>query len=72
MVDIEKIKKGDSVHYMSEFDKKSGNFENGVVKDISDNGSVWVVYHCSGEWHRYEEYTGANTRAEDLFEGWKY
>lgn len=71
MLDIEKTKNGDNVHYMSEFDKKSGNFENGVVKGIAPNGGVFVVYNCGGEWHKYEEYTAANTRAEDLYEGWK-
>ena len=72
MVDINKLKKGDNVHYMPEHYKSEGKFENGVVKSIASNGGVFVVYNCNGEWHKYEDYTAANTRPEDLFLGWKY
>ena len=71
MVNIEILKKGDSVHYMPEHYKEQDKFENGVVKSIAPNGGVFVVYNCGGEWHKFEEYTAANTRPEDLFEGWK-
>jgi hypothetical protein len=72
MVEVKVIKKGDSVHYVPSHKKESGEFENGVVKGIAPNGGVFVVYNCSGEWHRYEDYTGVNTRPEDLYEGWKF
>lgn len=71
MVDVSKLKEGDSVHYMPKHYKEKGTFENGVVKSIAPNGGVFVVYNCGGEWHRYKDYTAANTRPEDLYLGWK-
>jgi len=72
MVDINSLKKRDNVHYMPEHYKENGEFENGVVKSIAPNGGVFVVYNCNGEWHRFEDFTAANTRPEDLYMGWKY
>ena len=72
MVDIKKLKRGDSVHYTPEHFRDAGQYENGVVKSIAPNGGVFVVYNCNGEWHRYDDYTAANTRPEDLFLGWKH
>jgi len=72
MIDVNKVKPGDSVHYMPEHYKESGKWENGVVKSIAPNGNVFVVYNCNGQWHHYKEYTAASTRPEDLYEGWKY
>jgi hypothetical protein len=66
MVNVSELKKGDSIHYKPEH----GEIQNGVVKSIAPNGGVFVVYNCGGEWHRFEEYTAANTRAEDLYLGW--
>jgi hypothetical protein len=61
----EDIRVGQSVHYAPEHALK----ENGVVKSITDHG-VFVVYNCNGEWHRYQEFTGANTNPRDLRPGW--
>lgn len=72
MVNRENLKKGDNVHYMPEHYKSEGRYENGVVKDLAPNGGVLVVYNCNGEWHNFEDYTAANTRPKDLYEGWKY
>jgi hypothetical protein len=69
MVDVKKLKPGDSVYYKP---PNMNGHENGVVKSITPNGGVFVVYNCNGEWHKYMEYTAANTRPEDLFTGWKY
>lgn len=53
------------VTYIS-FDKA----EHGIVKSISDNNHVFVVYHCDGNWDRYFDYTAARTRVNDLVSGW--
>lgn len=44
--------------------------EIGIVKSISDESHVFVVYHCDDNWHRYEEYTAARTKISDLTYGW--
>jgi hypothetical protein len=66
MISEEQVfKKGDSVTYCPEYGAK----EKGVVKEVRDN-IAFVVYKCGGEWHRYEEYTGAATNISDLQPGW--
>jgi len=62
----EPLKPGDKVTYHS-FSKK----EKGIVKSISDEDHVFVVYHCDGEWDNYEDYTAARTYIGDLTRGWK-
>jgi hypothetical protein len=64
----EDLKVGDKVYYSS-FSK----IENGIVKEIPkhDDIAVFVVYHCDGNWDRFEEYTGALTYIFDLSLGWK-
>lgn len=59
---------GSKVHYVS-FGKPP---ENGIVKalNLRDPKTVFVVYHCDGNWDRYQNYTAASTRIEDLREGW--
>jgi hypothetical protein len=59
------IRVGQSVHYAPEHGLK----ENGVVKSITDS-TVFVVYNCGGEWHRYMEFTGCSTNHIDLLPGW--
>lgn len=44
--------------------------EKGIVKSISDEQHVFVVYHCDNNWSNYSEYTAARTRIEDLEPGW--
>ena len=44
--------------------------ENGIVKSISDELHVFVVYHWNEEPENFENYTGARTNIEDLYEGW--
>jgi hypothetical protein len=57
--------KNDKVTYIS-FNKS----ENGIVKSISDNDHVFVVYHCANDWDNYENYTAARTNIKDLIKGW--
>ncbi len=72
MVNVKELKKGDHVHYQPEHYKENDEHENGVVKGIAPNGGVFVVYNCGGEWDRFEDYTAANTKPEDLYPEWKY
>ena len=59
------LKKGDKVTYHS-FEKR----EKGIVKSISDEKHVFVVYHCNNEWDNYENYTATRTCIDDLTKGW--
>lgn len=56
---------GDKVTYHS-----VGKTEKGIVKSISDENHVFVVYHCNNNWEDYENYTAARTCIEDLTKGW--
>ena len=60
------FKIGDKVTYI-----KSHKKERGIVKSISDNKHVFVVYHCGDDWKYYKNYTAARTRISDLVLGWK-
>jgi hypothetical protein len=60
------LKDGDSITYHS-FNKK----ENGIVKSISDEKHVFVVYHCGNDWDNYKNYTAARTHIDDLTKGWE-
>lgn len=60
--------KGQKVSY-KRFD---GTYEHGIIKEIPTHTTeeVRVVYNCGGEWDKYENYTSALTRIEDLEIGW--
>lgn len=57
---------GEKVTYISHNGK-----EKGVVKSLSDDEHVFVVYHCDDEWNNYQNYTAARTRISDLVLGWE-
>ena len=44
--------------------------EVGIVKSISDESHVFVVYHCNEDWENYKDYTAARTQISDLTHGW--
>lgn len=46
--------------------------ERGIIKALGDNGHVFVVYSCGGDWDNYDNYTSALTRIVDLRIGWEY
>jgi len=56
---------GDKVTYVTPYQK-----EKGIVKSLSDEECVFVVYHCNNEWNNYFNYTAARTKKEDLVLGW--
>jgi hypothetical protein len=67
MIDLEKLKVGDKVHYQPDYTDKQ---ENGIVKEI--RGSyIFVVYHCDENWEEYQKYTAALTGIKHLKLGWK-
>ena len=59
------MKPGDLVTYVTPFKK-----ERGIVKSLSDDNHVFVVYHCGGDWQNYKDYTAARTAITDLKKGW--
>jgi len=60
----ERIKEGIKVTYLR--DRK----EKGIIKSISDNKHVFVVYNCGGNWDDYKNYIAARTEISDLKLGW--
>lgn len=72
MIDLADINIGDKVHYrLTRCD--SGEWSNGIVKKIlKDHDNVFVVYHCAGEWEKYESYPGVLTNLRDLHPGWQH
>ena len=71
MIDISKLKIGQKVHYKPAH-YKEGEFENGLIKEISEWSldSIRVVYNCAGNWKEYKNYTSALTNIVDLHLGW--
>ena len=61
---------GQKVTYIPYPDCPTSIYEHGKVKSVADNGDLFVVYKCDGQWHRFEEFTAAKTRREDLVEDW--
>lgn len=60
---------GQSVSYFPEFGEK----EIGVIKSLDAmEGHVYVVFHCGGEWHNFEDYTAQSTPLDKLEEGWAH
>ena len=51
-------------------DLSCGKEQKGIVKSISDNEHVFVVYNCNNDWDNYKDYTAARTRIIDLYDSW--
>lgn len=61
------MKEGDKVYYTS----PGGKTENGIIKSIHEGrNTAYVVYKCAYDWDNYQDYTGIQTKLEDLTEGW--
>jgi hypothetical protein len=56
---------GERVTYITPYET-----EIGIVKSISDEEHVFVVYNCGGDWDNYRDYTAARTKISDLKHGW--
>ena len=61
---------GQRVHYIPFEGCDPDQYENGIVKSVSDENHVFVVYNCGGEWSRYQDYTAARTHISQLRGGW--
>jgi len=67
------MKKGDLVHYEPYPNCPPEKYENGKVKTVPPDvmgGYCFVVFHCAGEWDKYEDYTGQLTKMDKLKPGW--
>jgi hypothetical protein len=40
--------------------------EVGRIKSWMKTGHIFVVFHCDGNWHRYNDYTAAAVNPNDL------
>ena len=63
MIEIKRLQETDIgrwVIYKTEFENQRGR-----IKSWNDKW-IFVVYHCAGEWDRYQDYTAAATKPEDL------
>lgn len=60
-----RFKVGMKVTYKTEHKK-----EHGIIKSMSSDTCVFVVYNCAGEWNNYKNYTAARTNMCDLVEDW--
>ena len=71
--DIANLRNGQKVHYQPEH-YAPDEWENGIIKEIRESkiDGVWVVYHCAGNWGRYQDYTSALTNLRDLKIGWRF
>ena len=58
------FQEGDQVTYQN-----GHKFEKGIIKTIEE-GRIFVVYNCGGEWENYRNYTAALTPVKFLFKGW--
>lgn len=65
-VTLNRIKVGTKVTYYA-FNIK----EHGIVKSLSDDKHVFVVYNCSEDWDNYYNYTAERTEIINLVIGWK-
>ena len=48
-----------------------GRESKGIVKAISDQKNVFVVYSCNEDWEHYYDYTGQKSDIGCLTKGWK-
>jgi len=56
---------GEKVQYITSY-----KVEKGIVKSISDESHVFVVYHCGDDWDNYRDYTASRTNINYLILGW--
>lgn len=64
MIDLAKLTKNDIGKWV-EYNGCYGEKERGRLKGWNEE-IIFVVYKCSGEWKRFQDFTGQATRPEDL------
>lgn len=64
MIDIAQLRKEDIGKWVL-YTAHHGETEKGRLKSWNDQ-FIFVVYKCGGEWHRFQDFTGAATKPEDL------
>jgi hypothetical protein len=66
-----KFKPGDKVSYVPFKGCDTSLIEKGMVKSLSHNtGYVFVVFHCAGEWDKFQDYTAQTCDIDRLVYGW--
>lgn len=51
-------------------DKVNFSGQNGMIKSVHDEGSVFVVFYCENRWEHYDKYTASRVKIEELKLGW--
>ena len=64
MIDIEQLTDPDIGRWV-EYSSYSGNIEKGRIKSWNETW-IFVVYNCDNNWDRFQDYTAAATKPEDL------
>ena len=64
MIDIATLRKEDIGKWVL-YEGSGGEKEKGRIKSWNDN-CIFVVYACDGQWDRFQDFTGASTKPEDL------
>ena len=64
MIDIAKLRKEDIGRWVL-YIAPHGKAEKGRLKSWNEKW-IFVVYHCAGEWGRFQNFTGAATSPDDL------
>lgn len=64
MIDLALLTTNDLGRWV-EYNGAAGEIERGRLKSWNEE-FIFVVYKCSGEWKRFQDFTGQATRPEDL------
>ncbi|HEY0658044.1 MAG TPA: hypothetical protein VGD05_06205 [Pyrinomonadaceae bacterium] len=63
-LDIKKLTSSDIGRWVVHYDAL-GNEQRGKLKSWNAH-TIFVVFNCAGEWDRFQEFTGAGCRPDDL------
>ena len=47
-------------------------FQNGMVKSISDDEHLFIVFNCNGEWNNIQNYTAQRTNIKQIGKDWMW
>jgi len=64
MIDLTQLREKDIGGWV-EYHANNGKVEQGRIKSWN-NKFIFVVYHCNGEWERFQDFTGAATNSKNL------
>lgn len=64
MIDVKSLNKSDIGRWV-EYHSYPANIEKGRIKSWNEKW-IFVVYKCDNNWDRFQDYTAAATKPEDL------